>query len=106
MAAGAHRLGHRRPYPLEGDRRGVRVGVGQEQRELVAPEATDEVGRAAVAEAMRAGGHPCTASIGAAAYSRAPSTLDAAIHDADAIMYRAKSAGKDRVVIDALEATA
>ncbi len=60
--------------------------------------------RAAVATAMRDAGYPCTASIGAAAYARAPATLDAAIHDADEVMYRAKLAGKDRVVIDDLPA--
>ncbi len=54
----------------------------------------------AFAAAMEAGGYPCTASIGAAAYSGAPATLEAAIHDADEVMYRAKTVGKNRVLIE------
>ena len=60
--------------------------------------------RGAIAASMRAAGDPCTASIGAAAYGRAPSTIDTAIHDADEVMYRAKLAGKDRVHVERLDA--
>ncbi len=43
---------------------------------------------------------PVTVSVGAVTYARAPTSLDNAIHDADAVMYRAKSAGKNRVTIE------
>lgn len=59
--------------------------------------------RAAVTATMHAHRDPCTASIGAAAYVRAPVTVDDAIHDADAVMYRAKLAGKDRVHVERIE---
>jgi diguanylate cyclase (GGDEF)-like protein len=59
--------------------------------------------RSAVAASMKAHGDACTASIGAAAYTRAPLTLDDALHDADGVMYRAKLEGRDRVRIESVE---
>lgn len=59
--------------------------------------------RAAVAATMRADGDPCTASIGAAAYVRAPGAVEEAIAGADAVMYRAKLAGKDRVHVEVID---
>ena len=59
--------------------------------------------RAAVGAAMATAGEPCTASLGAAAYLRAPLTVDAALHDADGVMYRAKAGGRDRVVIERID---
>ncbi len=53
--------------------------------------------------AMRQHAWPCTASVGAVAYLGAPVNLEAAIHDADALMYRAKQAGKNRVLIETVE---
>lgn len=62
--------------------------------------------RLAIAGMMRAHAYPCGVSVGAVAYLRAPATLEVAVHDADALMYRAKGAGKDRVVLERIEAPA
>ena len=58
---------------------------------------------AAIGGMMREHGHPCAVSIGAISYRCAPPTLEAAVHDADALMYRAKAGGKDRVVLERIE---
>jgi GGDEF domain-containing protein len=47
---------------------------------------------------------PVTVSVGAVTYSRAPATLDEAVHDADSLMYRSKADGKDRVSIEQIDA--
>jgi diguanylate cyclase (GGDEF)-like protein len=47
---------------------------------------------------MRRDGWPVTVSIGAACFDTAPASVDEALAAADALMYRAKSAGKDRLV--------
>ena len=57
----------------------------------------------AIGAMMRAHGYPCAVSIGAVSYRRAPPTLETAVHDADALMYRAKAGGKDRVVLERIE---
>lgn len=56
--------------------------------------------RAALAAEMARGGWPITATIGAAAFERAPATLDEAVRAGDERMYAAKRAGKNCVVSD------
>jgi PleD family two-component response regulator len=46
---------------------------------------------------MKALGCPVTASIGAASFRLAPLDADAALAQADALMYAAKAAGKNRI---------
>ncbi|MBN2493847.1 MAG: GGDEF domain-containing protein [Deltaproteobacteria bacterium] len=53
-----------------------------------------------VAEEMRRQGWPITASVGAVTYPRPPEVLQEAVHAADALMYRAKEGGKNRVQIE------
>jgi diguanylate cyclase (GGDEF)-like protein len=43
-------------------------------------------------------------SMGVASFDQAPASVDAMIHQADALMYRAKSSGKDRIESEAVEA--
>lgn len=54
--------------------------------------------RSAVGAEMAARGWPVTVSIGAILFTDRPRDLGAALSAADALMYRAKLAGKDRVV--------
>jgi diguanylate cyclase (GGDEF)-like protein len=56
--------------------------------------------RGMVESAMAEQGWPITASVGAITYLNAPATLDAAVHAADAMMYRAKQRGKNRVHVE------
>lgn len=51
-----------------------------------------------VAELMKSRGWPVTLSVGILACREAPGDLDTLVHAADALMYRAKMAGKDSVV--------
>jgi len=60
--------------------------------------------RIALAEAMNERGWPVTVSVGALAFERAPVSLREAIHDADALMYRAKRSGKNRVHVEVVSA--
>jgi len=55
--------------------------------------------RSAVAGAMKVRGHPVTASVGAICFARPPLAVEALLQSADALMYEAKRAGKDRVVV-------
>ncbi len=50
--------------------------------------------------AMRENRWPVTVSVGALSFPRAPSGLDEAVQRADALMYRAKAAGKDRLHLE------
>lgn len=45
------------------------------------------------------GGMPVTLSIGVAAFEEAPVDLEAALHEADAAMYRSKARGKDGIEV-------
>lgn len=54
---------------------------------------------AAIAAAMRAGEWPVSASVGAVGCERAPPALAELVARADAVLYEAKRAGKDRVVV-------
>jgi diguanylate cyclase (GGDEF)-like protein len=56
--------------------------------------------RGFVDASMRSNAWPVTVSIGAVSYATAPSTLDEALRAADALMYRVKAGGKDRVRIE------
>lgn len=56
--------------------------------------------RLAVSDAMRDQGWPITTTIGAVAFVDAPPDLSTALTTADALMYRAKRAGKDRVTVE------
>jgi diguanylate cyclase (GGDEF)-like protein len=60
--------------------------------------------RVSLAEAMNERGWPVTVSVGALAFERAPVSLREAIHDADALMYRAKRSGKNRVYVEVVSA--
>ncbi len=60
--------------------------------------------RVSLAEAMNERGWPVTVSVGALAFERAPVSLREAIHDADALMYRAKRSGKNRVYMEVVSA--
>jgi diguanylate cyclase (GGDEF)-like protein len=53
---------------------------------------------AEVDERMRRDGWSVTVSVGAACFDTAPASVDEALATADALMYRAKSAGKNRLV--------
>ncbi|MFO0581013.1 MAG: GGDEF domain-containing protein [Anaeromyxobacter sp.] len=55
--------------------------------------------RASIAEAMKVRGHAVTASVGAVAFAEAPPSVEGLVREADAVMYEAKRAGKDRVVV-------
>jgi len=61
-------------------------------------EAAAERIMADVDERMRRDGWKVTVSIGAACFDTAPATVDEALAAADALMYRAKSAGRNRLV--------
>jgi diguanylate cyclase (GGDEF)-like protein len=54
--------------------------------------------RAELKNRMQAHGWQVTASIGAAWFRRVPPSIDAALSAADALMYRAKAAGKNRII--------
>ena len=56
--------------------------------------------RAELSEAMAAAGWPVTASIGVVTIAEAPAEVDQAFARVDALMYRAKQGGKDRVVFE------
>jgi diguanylate cyclase (GGDEF)-like protein len=56
--------------------------------------------RSAMAAAMRANDWPITVSVGALSYLDAPPTLEHALSQADSLMYRAKEAGKDCILVD------
>jgi diguanylate cyclase (GGDEF)-like protein len=58
----------------------------------VARRMREEVARVTVPD-----GRAVRCSIGAASYLVPPMTVDAMIHEADALMYRAKEQGKDRI---------
>lgn len=53
--------------------------------------------RAQIAETMRAGGWPVTASIGAVSCTRPVCTVDELVREADALMYAVKGSGKDAI---------
>ena len=59
-----------------------------------------------VAVAMRRNQWPVTVSVGAASYVHAPSTVEEAIHEADALMYRAKEGGKNSVLVAVVDSGA
>jgi diguanylate cyclase (GGDEF)-like protein len=63
-------------------------------------QATLERLRVRVLEAMAENRWPITLSVGALSYPRAPETLEKAVQDADAVMYRVKQAGKDRILVE------
>lgn len=71
---------------------------------LDAARASLERVRTHVAARMQQNRWPVTVSVGAVTYSRPPATLDEAVHDADSLMYRAKSEGKDRVSVEPIDA--
>lgn len=58
----------------------------------VARRVREEVGRATLPD-----GRAVRCSIGVASYLAPPASVDALIHDADTLMYRAKEQGKDRI---------
>ena len=58
--------------------------------------------RTRIMEAMERRGWPARASVGAAAYDVAPPDVTAPLKAADALMYRAKSAGKNRIHIEVM----
>ena len=58
----------------------------------VARRARDELARATTPD-----GEPVRFSVGVVSYVRPPTSVDAMIHDADTLMYRAKEHGKDRI---------
>lgn len=85
--------------------------MGGDEFTVLLPETTAEAARIALARlgrnlatAMEQHSWPITASIGAAAFAHAPDSLETAIHRADQVMYRVKSAGKNRVQVDAVDA--
>jgi diguanylate cyclase (GGDEF)-like protein len=53
--------------------------------------------RAAIEQGMAARDWPVTASVGAASFTGVPQSADAALAEADALMYAAKRAGKNRI---------
>jgi diguanylate cyclase (GGDEF)-like protein len=56
--------------------------------------------RTLVDEDMRARGWPITVTIGAASFPTPPASLDEMIRRADAALYTAKRAGKNRLLLD------
>jgi diguanylate cyclase (GGDEF)-like protein len=68
--------------------------VGGDGQEV--PAAAERV-RDAVARAMRARGWAVTASVGAVTFRTPPESEQAALDAADAVMYAAKAAGRNRV---------
>ncbi len=58
---------------------------------------------ALLASSMRGNGWPITVSIGAVFFVCAPATLERAVSGADALMYRAKKTGKNRVHIEVVD---
>ena len=57
--------------------------------------------RQAVATSMQESGWPVTLSVGAIGYDLPPSSVEEALQGADALMYRAKEGGKNRVHLEA-----
>ena len=53
--------------------------------------------RAEIEEAMRSGGWPVTASIGAVSCARPVRSVDELVRKADAVMYGVKASGKDAI---------
>ncbi|MEZ4287641.1 MAG: GGDEF domain-containing protein [Polyangiales bacterium] len=56
-----------------------------------------------VEDAMKENGWAITASIGALSFMEPPSSVEAAVHEADLVMYRAKQGGKNRVHLEVVE---
>jgi GGDEF domain-containing protein len=56
--------------------------------------------RSLVAERFSRDAWPVTASVGGVAFLGVPDTVDAMVHVADARMYAAKSAGRNRVDVE------
>jgi diguanylate cyclase (GGDEF)-like protein len=82
----------------------VTARVGGDEFALLLPDTTAEAAvamldrvRLALQTEMQANRWPITASIGALVFPRPPDSIDAALHDADALMYRVKQDGKNRV---------
>jgi diguanylate cyclase (GGDEF)-like protein len=78
--------------------------LGGDEFAVLMPE-TEHFSAVAVARRLREELHRVTLpdgrqahfSIGVASFTQAPASVDAMIHEADVLMYRAKSAGKDRI---------
>lgn len=90
---------HLRPYDilarLGGDEFALLLPMtGHEEAEL----ATARI-RAAVHDALGREGWPATVSVGVLICRTPPDTLDALVDQADALMYAAKRAGKDRIAV-------
>lgn len=56
--------------------------------------------RLALATAMERNGWPITASLGAVCCTQAPASVAVAVQSADAVMYRSKRGGKNRVHLE------
>ncbi len=81
--------------------------LGGDEFVLLLPETPDPAATAlldgissVIASDMAKRGWPVTASIGAFVFSLPPDSLSLAIEKADAVMYRAKRAGRNRVVVE------
>ena len=60
--------------------------------------------RGLIDAAMRAKRWPITVTIGAVAFAKPPPSLDEALRQADAVLYAAKRAGKNRVLLSRIDA--
>lgn len=81
--------------------------LGGDEFVILLPDTSEEAAKAllerivnAIATEMAAQEWPTTASIGAHVFLTPPETLSIAIQKADAVMYRAKNAGRNRVLIE------
>jgi diguanylate cyclase (GGDEF)-like protein len=78
--------------------------LGGDEFALLLPETGPEASevlekiRVRLLDAFRDGGWPVTTSIGAVTYRCPPEDIDAVIRGADALLYRAKGAGRDALV--------
>ena len=87
----------------------VAARLGGDEFVLLMPETDPERARQAcerlrtlIAERFRADPSPVTASVGGLAFLTVPENVDAMIHLADARMYAAKAAGRNRVDVDVM----
>ncbi len=87
----------------------VAARLGGDEFVLLMPETDPERARQAcerlrtlIAERFRADPSPVTASVGGLAFLTVPENVDAMVHLADARMYAAKAAGRNRVDVDVM----
>jgi diguanylate cyclase (GGDEF)-like protein len=89
----------------------VAARVGGDEFALLMPETDPKHARLAcerlrtlIAERFKADPSPVTASVGGVAFLNVPENVDAMVHVADARMYAAKSAGRNRVDVEVVGA--